>query len=138
MTTNCYFRGPQVGTLRCSCSGAANVFTCFNAEQNPTGLCSDYTRAEMPEGKIAVKGVTPKDDDPTYMIFPYRQKDVDAGYPLHDDWILRCDQCPWHRDEDEKVADVRLAITCQQAWLKRYQDAESLEARELVVQAGPA
>jgi hypothetical protein len=137
MTKHCYFRGPLVGTLKCGCGGgSANVLTCFNVARNPTGLCSDFTKSEMPEGRIDIKGVTASRDDPTYLIFPYRQKNVDAGDKLYDNWILRCDCCPFHRDEDEKVADVRQAVAQQQAWLKRYQDAESLEARDAIVADG--
>lgn len=126
----CLLQGPQVGTLNCACTGQAKVYTCF-ASQNPNGLCSDFTKTDVAEGGI--RGLDGKQPPKRWMVFPYRQKDLDAGHPIHDDWILRCADCPFHQPEPQSVIARRQQVAELNRWLRSYEEAKSLADRDALL-----
>ena len=71
-----------------------------------------------------------------YMPFPFDQAALDKGKEPWDVWILCCDVCPWREDPPEQVLrwyEQRREIV---ALIREYEGAESLEARQAMMDAG--
>src|SRR5690606_24849361 len=113
------------------CGNAAQIYSCFNSQDNKAGMCSDFDKDDAPEGVIV--GKDGKHSTQKWMVFPYRQKDLDAGYPIHEDWILRCKECPYKAQEPEAVTLKRREAEEAARWVRQYQDCGSLQEREAML-----
>jgi len=127
----CFMRGPLVGPVKCSCSGATKAHKCFS-ESVPSGYCTDTMPSNAHDGPIKLPDGTLTEE--RYMAFAYKQAHLDKGQHPWDTWILCCDECPFHVDPPGEILDLYAKREILNALIAGYEQADTLDDRHRVTQ----
>jgi hypothetical protein len=128
----CHFRGPEVGPVKCNCSGTVKASVCHNSEHVPSGYCTNTMPSNAIDGPIKMKDGTETID--RYMAFSFKQMHIDRGQVPWDTWILCCDECPFHKSPPPQVLELYLQRQSVNTLIARYENAVTMDEREKVSQ----
>jgi hypothetical protein len=127
---NCHFLGPQIGKIKCNCSGAAVAYTCWNSAV-PSRVCTPRQPQQLTDGPLKLKDGTLTKQ--RYITFPFTAHMLQRGDKAWDTWLLICEVCPWRQQPPAEIVLLQQQIVEIKSRIERYEKATTLEERESAV-----